>query len=59
MVGKKRKTQEEEILEILKKEGFQEVPKSELKKEKNKSIYSWPECITELNQQKKKSPKAA
>jgi hypothetical protein len=59
MVGKKRKTQEEEILEVLKREGFKEVPESELKKGKNKFIYSWPECITESNLQKKKSPKAA
>jgi hypothetical protein len=59
MVRKKRKTQEEEILEVLKKEGFEEVPERELRKESNKPLTSWPECIAESNSSKKKFPEAA
>jgi hypothetical protein len=44
---KVRKTQEEEIIEVLKREGFQEVPESELIKEPSKSHCIWPECVTQ------------
>ena len=62
MVRKKRKTQEEEILEVLEREGFTEVPENELKREPYKSISSWPECVAEASNQnyhKKKSSQAA
>lgn len=47
MAGGIRKTQEEEILEVLYREGFEEVPESELKREPYKSYFSWPECVTQ------------
>jgi hypothetical protein len=47
MAEKIRKTQEEEIIEVLKREGFQEVPESELSKEPYKSYFTWPECVTQ------------
>jgi hypothetical protein len=47
MVTKVRKTQEEEVVAVLKKEGFKEIPESEIEKEPYKTIYTLPECITE------------
>ncbi|PJB47965.1 MAG: hypothetical protein CO103_07885 [Chloroflexi bacterium CG_4_9_14_3_um_filter_45_9] len=47
MAKKMRKTPEEEILAILKKEGFKEIPQREIKKEPYKSIYNLPECMVE------------
>ena len=45
MLKKVRDTQEEEILEILKREGFEELSENDVKKEPLKSIYSWPDCF--------------
>lgn len=42
---KVRKTQEEEVVAILKKHGFQEIPESEIEKEPYKSIYRLPGCF--------------
>ena len=42
---KVRKTQEEEIVAILKRRGFQEIPESEIEKEPYKSIYRLPGCF--------------
>jgi len=53
MVEKIRKTQEEEILEILEREGFEEVPEADLKKEPYKSYFSWPECVTQEEDKEK------
>ena len=47
MVKKIRKTQEEEITEVLKREGFKELDQKEIKKQPYKKIYSLPECIKE------------
>ena len=45
MVAKIRKTQEEEVIEMLKREGFRELSKSEIQKEPYKSIHKTPECF--------------
>ena len=45
MAEKVRKTQEEEIIEVLKREGFKEINQKEVKKEPYKSIYALPECM--------------
>jgi len=45
MVKKIRKSQEEEVVEMLKREGFRELSKSEVQKEPYKSIYKMPECF--------------
>ena len=39
MVEKIRKSEEEKVIEMLKREGFRELSKKEIQKEPNKSIY--------------------
>lgn len=51
MAKKIRPTQEEEILRILKKEGFKKVSEKQLKKEPYKSIYKLPDCFKKVKQQ--------
>jgi len=46
MAKKIRKTQEEEILQILEREGFEELTEKDLEKEPYKTIYTLPECFT-------------
>ncbi len=45
MVEKIKQTQEEEIISVLKREGFKELSETEIKKEPYKSIYTLPECL--------------
>ncbi len=45
MVTKIRKTQEEEVLALLKREGFRELLEDEIRMEPYKSIYKMPECF--------------
>ena len=45
MDTKIRKTQEEEVIELLKREGFRELSEDEIKMEPYKSIYKLPECF--------------
>ena len=45
MVEKIRKSQEEKVVEMLKREGFRELSEKELQKEPYKSIYRMPECF--------------
>ena len=45
MVKKIRPTQEEEIVQILRREGFEELSEEDLKAEPNKSIHNWPDCF--------------
>ena len=52
MAKKIRKSQEEEIIQILKREGFKELNEKDLQKEPYKSIYALPDCFT-----KEKNPK--
>ena len=46
MAKKIRKSQEEEILQVLAKEGFQELTEKDLEKEPYKSIYALPDCFS-------------
>jgi hypothetical protein len=57
MAKKIRKSQEEEIIQVLKKEGFKELNEKDLQKEPYKSIYSLPDCFSEENNQKLKTRK--
>jgi len=50
MVKKIRPTQEEEITQILKREGFKELTADEVKKEPYKSIYKLPDCFKKQNE---------
>jgi hypothetical protein len=45
MGNKIRLSQEEEIIEFLLKEGFEEVSSEQIKEEPFKSIYQLPECF--------------
>jgi hypothetical protein len=45
MAERIRKTQEEEIVNVLQKEGFKELSEDEIKKPPYKSIYVFPDCI--------------
>jgi hypothetical protein len=40
-----RKTQEEEVIEMLEREGFRELSEKQVQKEPYKSIYAIPECF--------------
>ena len=51
MAKKVRKSQEEEVIEMLKREGFRELSKSEIQKEPYKSIYKMPKCFEEEERQ--------
>ncbi len=44
MAEKIRKSQEEKVIEMLKREGFRELSEKDLEMEPYKSIYSMPEC---------------
>ena len=45
MAEKVRLTQEEEIVEILRREGFEELAQNEVDKEPYRSIYKLPDCF--------------
>ena len=45
MAKKIRLTEEEEVVRMLKKEGFKELTEKEIKKEPYKSIYKRPACF--------------
>ena len=47
MVEKIRKSEEEKVIEMLKREGFRELNKKEIQKEPYKSIYRLPDCFDE------------
>jgi hypothetical protein len=59
MTKKIRKTQEEEIVAILKTEGFREISEKDIEEEPYKSIYALPDCITEAKLHRKAKTKAA
>lgn len=45
MAKKIKKSQEDEVIAMLKREGFHELRESDIEKEPYKSIYSLPECF--------------
>jgi len=47
MAEKVRLSQEEEIILVLKREGFEEISEEELKEEPYRSIYALPNCFEE------------
>ena len=51
MAEKVRKTQEEQVIEMLKREGFRELKEEEIQREPYKSIYVMPECFREDDKQ--------
>lgn len=46
MDTKIRKTQEEEVIELLKREGFRELSEHDIKNEPYRTIYKMPDCFT-------------
>jgi len=49
MVEKVRQTQEEEVIKMLKREGFRELNETEIKEEPYKSLFSLPDCLKANN----------
>ena len=49
MVEKVRQTQEEEVIKMLKREGFRELTETEIKEEPYKSLFSLPDCLKANN----------
>ena len=49
MVEKVRQTQEEEVIKMLKREGFRELSETEIKEEPYKSLFSLPDCLKANN----------
>ena len=56
MAKKIRKSQEEEVVLMLKKEGFRELSEAEIAKEPYKSIYALPDCFKQGKETTKSSP---
>ncbi len=56
MVRKIKKTQEDLVIEMLKREGFRELSKNEIRKEPFRTIYKLPECFQENNKPAKHKP---
>ena len=58
MAKKIRKSQEEEVISMLKKEGFKEMSEAEIAKEPYKSIYALPDCFKQGKERTKSPPHA-
>ncbi|MEI7638748.1 MAG: hypothetical protein WCJ37_15665 [Syntrophus sp. (in: bacteria)] len=58
MAKKIRKSQEEEVISMLKKEGFKEISEAEIAKEPYKSIYTLPDCFKQGKETTKSPPHA-
>jgi hypothetical protein len=56
MARKIRKSQEEEVILMLKKEGFKELSEAEIAKEPYKSIYALPDCFKQQKETTKSAP---
>jgi len=56
MAKKIRKSQEEEVISMLKKEGFKEMSEAEIAKEPYSSIYALPDCFKQGKETIKSSP---
>ncbi len=58
MAKPKRLTEEEEILIVLKREGFTEIPAEKIKEEPYRSLYTLPDCFKEMNKKKVRNKRA-
>jgi hypothetical protein len=47
MAKKRQMTEEEEVIRILKREGFTEIPPEKIKEEPYRTIWSLPSCFDE------------
>jgi hypothetical protein len=56
MARKIRKAQEEEVILMLKKEGFKELSEAEIANEPYKSIYALPDCFKQGSETTKSPP---
>ena len=56
MANKIRNSQEEEVISMLKKEGFKEMSEAEIANEPHKSIYALPDCFKQGKEIAKSSP---
>ncbi len=51
MAEKIRKSQEEQVIQMLKREGFRELKEKEIQVEPYRSIYAMPECFKDQGNQ--------
>ena len=47
MAKKRKMTEEEEVIKMLKREGFTEIPPEKIKEEPYRTIYALPSCFDE------------
>ena len=47
MAKKRKMTEEEEVIKMLKREGFTEIPAEKIKEEPYRTIYALPSCFEE------------
>ncbi|MBM4333361.1 MAG: hypothetical protein FJ117_19440 [Deltaproteobacteria bacterium] len=52
MAKKRKMTEEEEVIRMLKKEGFTEIPPEKIKGEPYRTIYALPSCFDEPGQKR-------
>jgi len=57
MAKKIRKSEEEEVILMLKKEGFRELSEAEIAREPYKSIYALPDCFKQGWETTKTTPR--
>ena len=57
MVKRLRRTQAEEVIRMLKREGFTEIPPEKIKEEPYRTIYALPSCFEESGK-KRTRPRA-
>jgi len=52
MVKRPRRTQAEEVIRMLKREGFTEIPPEKIKEEPYRTIYALPSCFEEAGKKR-------
>lgn len=56
MAKKRKKTEEEEVIRMLEREGFSEVPSEKIKEEPYRTIYALPSCFDESREKCTRGP---
>jgi len=56
MVKRTRRTQAEEVIRMLKREGFTEIPPEKIKEEPYRTIYALPSCFEESGKKRTRRP---
>ena len=56
MAKRRRRTQAEEVIGMLKREGFVEIPPEKIKEEPYRTIYALPSCFDEPARKRTRRP---